>query len=285
MGMKPKVLLTGSTGFVGRHVVNYLLQKNVTLITTSTSNPDLKTYPELKKIKHVKCDLAVSKRNFFDFFEKPDILIHLAWKGLPNYDKPFHFEKNLFNDFAFIKNMVENGLKRVVVSGTCFEYGKKEGCLSEETETMPKTSYAFAKDSLRKMLEQLSRECSFSLLWIRLFYMYGTGQNPKSLLPMLESAIKRGDREFNLAPASIARDYLPIEKVAKNIAELSLKRSITGIINNCSGKPTTIGELAQKKVKELKSNIRLNFGDYPISDREPIAFWGCTKKLKKALKK
>ncbi len=67
-------------------------------------------------------NLDVNK-NYFSYFDNPDLLIHLAWQGLPNYKSLFHFENNLPVHYSFLKNMVVNGLKNMVVTGTCFEYG------------------------------------------------------------------------------------------------------------------------------------------------------------------
>ena len=50
-------------------------------------------------------------------------LVHLAWQNLHNYNNFFHIEKNLLSNFNFIKNLVQNGVNHVLVTGTCFEYG------------------------------------------------------------------------------------------------------------------------------------------------------------------
>jgi len=114
----------------------------------------------------------VQEENYFHFFNEPDLLIHLAWEGLPNYKSLFHFEENLPGHYAFLKNLITHGLSDITVTGTCLEYGLKEGKLSEDMVTNPSNSYAIAKDTLRKFLEQLQSVQPFHLKWVRLFYMY-----------------------------------------------------------------------------------------------------------------
>ena len=71
-----------------------------------------------------------------------------------NYKAAFHVEENLPRHFAFINNLVNNGVADITITGTCFEYGMQEGCLSELMETYPANAYAIAKDLLRRKLEE-----------------------------------------------------------------------------------------------------------------------------------
>ena len=278
-----KILVTGATGFVGRHVINELLKYDHEIIAAVRNKNSL---PELKgKIKVTEFDLDNFQRdkNYFAESGSPDLLIHLAWQGLPNYKSAFHVEKNLPSHSAFLKNMVTNGLQNLVVTGTCFEYGMKDGCLSEDMESDPQNTYAIAKDKLRKFLEDLQLQHSFNLKWIRLFYMYGKGQNPNSLLSQLESALQRGDTVFNMSGGEQLRDYLPIETVAEYMVKIALQNKINGIINCCSGVPIKVKTFVENYLEKNKKKINLNLGYYPYPDYEAMAFWGDNKKLKTVL--
>ena len=278
-----KILITGATGFVGRHVINELLKYDPEIIAAIRNKNSL---PELRgKIKVIEFDLDNFQRdkNYFSESGSPDLLIHLAWQGLPNYKSAFHVEKNLPSHSAFLKNMVTNGLQNLVVTGTCFEYGMKDGCLSEDMESDPQNTYAIAKDKLRTFLEDLQVQQSFNLKWIRLFYMYGKGQNPNSLLSQLESALQRGDTVFNMSGGEQLRDYLPIETVAEYMVKIAHQNKINGIINCCSGVPIKVKTFVENYLEKNKKKINLNLGYYPYPDYEAMAFWGDNKKLKTVL--
>jgi dTDP-6-deoxy-L-talose 4-dehydrogenase (NAD+) len=221
--------------------------------------------------------------DYYTFFNKPDLLIHLAWEGLPNYKSAFHLEENLPRHFQFLKNLVLNGLKDLTVTGTCFEYGMQEGCLSEDLPARPANPYAMAKDKLRLLLSELQVDKPFHFKWVRLFYMYGQGQSPNSLLSQLQLALDRGDKSFNMSPGDQLRDFLDISKVAEYIVAIALQKSETGIINCCSGQPIQVKELVNDYLKKKNRHISLNLGFYPYSDLEPRNFWGDTKKLKTIL--
>ncbi len=279
-----KILVTGATGFVGRHVINELLKFDHQIISTARKST---LHSNNGKVKYTFLDIdnLDKAQNYFSHFDNPDLLIHLAWQGLPNYKSLFHFENNLPSHYSFLKNMVVNGLKNMVVTGTCFEYGIREGCLSEEMISDPQNPYALAKDTLRKFLFELRKKNKFSCKWIRLFYMYGEGQNSNSLLSQLQVALANGEKEFNMSGGEQERDYLPVEKVAEYIVAVALQNEVDGIINCCSGKLIKIKELVTNYLKENNADIKLNPGYYPYTDYEPMSFWGDDTKLNRLLMK
>ncbi len=265
-----KITVTGATGFVGQHVINELLKFDHEIII-ATSHPgkiEQLGWPADLQIVEINLNNLDTEQNYFAKLKHPDILIHLAWQGLPDYKEPFHVEENLPVQYAFLKNLIQHGLQHLVVTGTCFEYGMKEGCLSEDMEAAPTNYYSIAKNELRKSLEELQKQYSFNLKWIRLFYMYGKGQNPNSLLSQLENALKRGDKIFNMSGGEQLRDYLPIEKVAEYIIKIALQNKVAGTINCCSGKPISVKQLVQDYLNEKKATIQLNTGYYPYPEYE-----------------
>jgi len=136
-----KVLVTGATGFIGNYVTEELLKHRFSIVATSILPETGIYFPWLKKVDYIQADLNESREDWFSFFGNPDLLIHLAWEGLPNYQELFHLERNLPNNYFFLKNMIRDGLKKVVVTGTCFEYGMQSGALNEDLETKPDNPY------------------------------------------------------------------------------------------------------------------------------------------------
>ena len=199
-------------------------------------------------------------------------LIHLAWEGLPNYDSKIHLENYNFS-YEFIKSLVAKGLKQVLITGTCFEYGLKNGLKKSNMKTYPHNNYSYSKDLLRKHVHKLRKKFLFSFQWARLFYFYGKGQNENSLLPQLEKAIKKKDKIFNMSMGMQIRDYLNVTEVVQQIISLYSSQKV-GVFNICSGKPITIKKLIKNKIKEKNSKIKLNLGYYPYNDYEPMSFWG-----------
>ena len=283
-GYKLKILVTGSSGFIGNYLIKKLLKdKNNEIIATSRDIEKAKKYEWFSRVKYISYDLnSQEELNLFEYFDKPDKVIHLAWDGLPNYNDLIHIEKNLFNNYNFIKNIISNGLKDITITGTCFEYGLINGCLNEELKTNPSNSYGIAKDSLRKFIEELKKQYDFNYKWIRLFYMYGEGQGEKSLIALLDKAIQNGEKEFNMSGGEQLRDYLNIKDVVKNILLIANQTLYSNqIINCCSGKPISIRQLVENHLDKKNYSMKLNLGYYPYPTYEPMAFWGDNRKLQK----
>lgn len=205
--------------------------------------------------------------------ERHDALLHLAWEGLPHYKELFHIERNLPQSYQFVRQQVLAGTPKVLVLGTCLEYGMAEGALSACRLTDPQNAYALAKDTLHKQLRELAKHNPFDLQWARLFYLHGEGQNPRSFLPLLASALERGDRVFNMSGGEQLRDYLPVEGAATQIVD-GLEKRGSGVFNVCSGEPISLRRLAEEFIARRGSKIELNFGHYPYPDFEPMSFWG-----------
>lgn len=278
-----KILVTGATGFIGNNLVNEILKnQDLEIITSSRSLEKASKFNWFNKTKYIPYDVNEEKTlDLFNYFDKPDKVIHLAWDGLPNYDNLIHIEKNLFNNYRFIKNLVSKGLKDITITGTCFEYGLAEGCLNENLVTNPSNSYGIAKDTLRKTIEELRKQYKFNYKWVRLFYMFGDGQNENSLIASLDKAIKNRETEFNMSKGDQIRDYLHISEVVSNILKISLQSRVDNqIINCCSGKPISVKKFVDQYLEKQKYKMKLNLGYYPYPGHEPMSFWGDTTKLR-----
>jgi nucleoside-diphosphate-sugar epimerase len=275
--------VTGATGFIGNYVIRELLNRNVAVIASATSPQNASEKDWYNKVRFVSHTIGEENKqeNLFEKFKKPDLLIHLAWKGLPNYKHLFHFEEVLPAQYSFLKKLISEGLNDITITGTCLEYGMQEGCLSESQPALPSNPYALAKHTLHCFLEELKKYSSFHLKWVRLFYMFGKGQSPVSILSQLEHALQKGEESFNMSKGNQLRDYLPVEKVAENIVNISLQNKITGAINCCNGSPISIKNLVEQYLQQRQKTIYLNTGYYPYPDYEPKDFWGNNEKLKK----
>lgn len=270
-----KIAVTGATGFIGQHVLKRLSQEPVN-ITAVGRTP--KKWNGIGKF--VEMDLAEIPSKPYAELGHPDILLHLAWEGLPNYHSLHHFETELPRHYSFLKSMIMAGLPHLVVVGTCLEYGMQNGPLTEPLTPNPKTSYGFAKNTLRNQLEYLTAKSkSTELTWARLFYLWGEGQAATSIYPTLSAAVARNDKVFEMSSGEQLRDYMSVVNVADYLVRLSLLSQGVGIINVCSGRPISIRKLVEFWLKENEWNIQLNFGSYPYPDYEPMAFWGDAKKL------
>ena len=277
-----RVLLTGATGFIGHHVLRELSKREgIEVVAVSRRVPEPGQLPMW--VRHVALDIAAPSARDLASLGDTDVLLHLAWSGLPSYKSLHHFETHLGEQYRFLAGLIRAGLPSLVCTGTCFEYGMRSGELDESIVSDPCNSYGFAKDALRQQLDMLRATHPFESTWARLFYMYGDGQPATSLYSQLIAAGERGDASFRMSPGDQLRDFLPVEAVAKYLVGLALDSPGAGIVNVCSGQPTSVRSLAEKWIKQRDWNMALELGHYPYPDYEPMAFWGSTRRLNQIL--
>jgi nucleoside-diphosphate-sugar epimerase len=277
-----RIAVTGANGFLGKNVIRALSENASTdLIAIVRSVTTENTLPT--KITYFEHDLSWPTTDVYERLGKPDVLVHLAWGGLPNYRSLHHIELELPLSYGFIKYMVQAGLSHVLVTGTCYEYGMRNGAMGEEDIPQPANAYALAKDMLRQQLQCLQSFHPFDLTWARLFYMFGEGQSASSLYSQLMSVGKSGADRFPMSPGDQVRDYLPVSEVAEKLATLVLHHKNIGNINICSGQPTTVKQQVEKLMTTHNFDMTLDLGVYPYPDHEPMAFWGDTAKWQRVI--
>ena len=259
--------LIGSEGFVGRAIQRQTGVSN--LECWSHHLPTTKNHFDL---------LDTSTWNDL-LNHEPSCVILLAWPGLPNYQSTFHITRNLPACISLVEGLIGRGLQRLVIAGTCYEYGLQNGPLREDQLTNPHNPYAIAKDCLRRTIASLCDSNDISWRWLRIFYPFGQGQNPNSLLPSLQSAIKDGDISFPLSSGRQLRDFIPVDDVAKQLLFLTSHPSAHGVYNGGSGQAISIREFAEQNICHLRSNIKLDIGHYPDRNDEPLAFWADMNKF------
>jgi dTDP-6-deoxy-L-talose 4-dehydrogenase (NAD+) len=218
-------LVTGVSGFIGKHLIPKLLEKKYQVVAIARNIESIQELEFFSRIQIIQCDLYESYEDIFNNQTDVNILIHLAWQNLPNYKESFHISENLPKNYEFLKAAVDIKIPHILVAGTCLEYGMQSGALSEDLETKPLAAYGIAKDTLRKSLEKLKSEKNFIFQWLRLFYIHGEGQAKNSLLSQLDMAVKNGDEEFKMSIGTQLRDYLSINDVVDNII-LSISRNL-----------------------------------------------------------
>lgn len=265
-----KIAITGATGFIGQHIRNALAKTDhdVVLVVREIEKAGEKTARE----SMVLADLNQDRTDWFELFGKPDVVLHLAWGGLPNYMDDYHFKVELPIQSRFLRALINSGLKKLVVTGTCYEYGMSSGALSEDQETNPNTPYGIAKDNLRKELFELQITKSFDLTWARIFYPYGEGQSEKSLYSQLKSAILL-NQEFSMGSGRQILDFIHVEQVASSLLMMLTGCTGVGVVNLGSGKPQTVADFVKEQIGIFQSDLVPRLGRIPDRDFESVSFW------------
>tara|TARA_B100000686_G_C16772954_1_gene966444 strand:+ start:1640 stop:2551 length:912 start_codon:yes stop_codon:yes gene_type:complete len=235
------ILVTGATGFIGRHCLPMLIDKGYDVHAIS-SNPVFN--PDGLNIKWHQCDLLnINETSHLLNTIAPSKLLHFAW-----YAKPDKYWDSLNNfdwiqaSLHLIKEFHAVGGKRVVVAGTCAEYDWDYGYCSEYlTPLFPDSTYGKCKHALQMLLESFSNQSGLSSAWGRIFYLYGPYENEKRLVSSVITSLK--NKQFaKCSQGLIYRDFLHVKDVANAFIAL-LESNVSGPVNIGSGSPVMIKDL------------------------------------------
>lgn len=281
------IAVTGARGFIGRNVVRSLIRLgvDVTLLVRAKSPSAVELAPlsdsksNLLRVRNI--DLRFRDGDTRAACGTPDVLIHLAWGGLPNYKSQHHLDQEFPMHAEFLSSALASGIPHVLAAGTCFEYGLAEGMLDENLPTMPRTAYAEAKVRLHELLRQAADLASANLTWLRPFYVYGPGQRSTTLWGQLQDAINRGDSEFPMSLGEQGRDYLEVSEMGALIAEIAIRPpGLNSVLNVCSGMATKVQDLVAEWIEARGSAIKPRLGALPYSPDEPMHAYGSLRRLR-----
>lgn len=263
--------MTGATGFVGRNVVRRLLARGYKVISVTTNKA---VSDESKKF------LIGSELVWVDSLETipecvmhGNCIIHCAWNNVRNPTDISHY-MHCAEQMKFILKMASAKPQKIIITGTCYEFGLRAGAVSVDDKTDPNTPYGQTKNFIKEMAFEVLRDVAhIKLVWARLFYVYGSGQHEESFYSQLISALDSNLESFNMSGGEQLYDYMKIDEASDKLVFL-VGVDAPPVVHICNGYPTSLRSLADQIVREHRSNLRLNLGFYPYRKYESIALWG-----------
>ena len=272
--MNNLVLLTGATGFVGRHILRTLLDKgcDVRIVLRDDSRLAEEDRARIHSIIHTEDFFSETEVWLKEALHGVDIVIHAAW--YVEHQDYLSSEENLDcvrGTLNMAKLCVQVGIKRFVGIGTCFEYQVSSQGLSVDTRLAPKFLYSACKASIYLILENIFKN-KIDFLWCRLFYLYGSGENENRLIPYIHAKLNALE-QVNLTDGAQIRDYLDVKIAAQDIVNLAFGKR-AGVFNICSGIGKTIHEIATEIADQYGRQDLLKFGVVPIKNGDPDAVVG-----------
>lgn len=268
-----KVLVTGANGYLGKGVVKQLLDRGHEVVATDYKDDFID-----KRAKIKCCDLF-SVEKPFDYFDTPDIVVHMAWKDGFVHDS-FNHINNLPVHYLFLKKLIDAGIKRVVVLGSMHEVGFFEGSINENTPCNPQSKYGISKNALRRLIEIECQNTHISFQWLRGFYIVGNTSDGCSIFSKIVQAVNKGEKTFPFTQGLNQFDFLDYSIFCQYVADTVSQDEITGIINICSGRPERLADRVERFIEENGYNIRLDYGVFPDRPYDSKAIWGDDYKIR-----
>jgi nucleoside-diphosphate-sugar epimerase len=235
-----RVLVTGATGFIGRHSLAVLLAAGYE-VHAVTIEPPLSD--SLGVLWH-HADL-LDDHQIQDLLDavRPSHLLHFAWYATPG--RYWIASENLQwvqASLALLQGFTRVGGQRVVMAGTCAEYDWNYGFCSEAlTPPAPRMLYGVCKHAVQMMLTRFAQDNQISSAWGRIFFLYGPHERPERLVPTVIRSLLRNEPAL-CTHGNQVRDFLHVQDVASAFVAL-LDSSATGPVNIASGQAIRLKDM------------------------------------------
>lgn len=229
-----KVLILGSSGFVGRNLYEDL-----------HSHFDVYGSRRSKVIIHQRCipfDLDNESTWENVAILKPDVIINASGYGVvkTEHDLETMYRVNYLLPASFFDYVAEHVKSRFIQIGTAFEYDLSFGRLTESTPCRPKTHYGISK---LMMSQYLLNSSSVDFTILRPFGMFGPYENESKFFPYIITAQNRR-KQVALSSGDQIRDYFFVKDLSTFISRIIRKEDLMPQVIN-------IGSNQEKRIKEL----------------------------------
>ena len=267
-----KILVTGATGLIGKELAEPLKKAgfNIFAITIDENNPNNGIHWIKGNLFDENCIKSVMEQI------KPEYLLNLAWCTTGDYLKSDINYKFLNAGINLLKYFKDNGGKRTVFAGTCFEYKFKDSPLKETDELdAEKTVYSFCKNKLREIAEYFCKQNNISFAYGRIFYVYGRNEDKTRLTGMIIDKLSKNE-EVIIKSGHLYKDYMYSKDIAGAFVSL-LDSNVEGSVNICTGKAISIHDFALEIGKQMGKENLIKFKN-ENSNQPPIII-GYAKRL------
>jgi nucleoside-diphosphate-sugar epimerase len=262
-----RVLVTGGTGFIGRHALPLLAERGYDVhAVVPTEAEAARAEPARAHLADLHAPGAAAElvREI-----EPTHLLHMAW-----YVEPGQVWSSLENvrwveaSLALLRAFGETGGKRVLFAGTCSEYGHPpDGICREDTPLVPTNLYGEAKAALGRLALTTAAELDVSAAWARIFFAYGPYEHPRRLVSSVARHLLRGEP----APTSHGhqiRDYLYTADISAALVAL-LADELEGPVNVGSGERISLREIVGRVAEIVGRPDLVEFGAIEPGPNEP----------------
>jgi UDP-glucose 4-epimerase len=287
MSVPPRLLVTGAGGFVGAAVARLAVARGHEVVAA------VGPQSRLDRLAPVARELTVARADVTDAdalaaavaAARPEVCIHLAAAGavVREDDIELLLATNALAPARLARALADAGCTRLVTAGSSSEYGTPTGPMDEADACDPDDAYGVAKLAGGLLARVVAHEHGLQSAHLRLFSVYGPGEDPRRLVPSVVHALLSG-RPLELTPGEQVRDFVYVDDVAEALLDAAVRPGVDGVTANVgTGVQTTVRDLCLKVADLTGGHELLRFGARPYRPGERFSWQAATEHAASAL--
>jgi UDP-glucose 4-epimerase len=258
--MKKRCLVTGASGFIGSHLVDYLVKKKYSVILFDQKSPQLKIKNQKFYLSGIKNFKTLDKAT-----KKIDILFHFAASADLNEsnDKPFlAIEDNINGTVNVLKACVKNKIKKIIFASSIYSVSEQGGI------------YSTTKLASEMIIERICKKYDIKFVILRFGTVYGERANKFNTVKNFIDEAKRNKNIFRNTQGKEIRSYINVKDVVKIVFLLNQKKYENGYYNIFGNQKITVKNLLNRIKKKIpgteifyskKDNRKYNYKTNPFT--------------------
>ncbi len=291
---KPKILITGSAGFMGSHLYDQLFDFGYEVYGVDDLSGGFLRNVSQKKF-FTKLDLRdrAITANYIEKI-KPDIIFHLAadaTEGRSQFTPFSAIDRNMVAYTNLLIPAIKNGLKKMILTSSMSVYGKQQTPFNESMIPQPEDVYGASKAAMEKITQVLSNVYGFGYVIIRPHNVYGPRQNLsdpyRNVIGIFINRLLHGKNFYIYGDGRQKRAFSYIGDVIPAMIKAAFSKKCEGkIINIGSDEVTYLKDLARIITEEFlgSKNIPNQFKPENLPDRpQEVKYAYCSHRIAKEL--
>jgi len=222
-----RTFITGATGFIGQYLTRRLAKSGAEVWAGVFPNEAPWRVEALPpQVRRLPLDMQDGESVAHAVARcQPEVVFHLAAAGVtdPGVDPITALKVNVAGTVHLLKALDGRGVRRIVLVGTCYEYGAREAVEGLD----PFNFYAASKVAAWAFARAWWRTSGLPVVVVRPFQVYGPGQPPHTLVPAAVRAALAGE-DFPMTPGEQKRDFVYVQDVAKGLLAAATAPAVEG---------------------------------------------------------
>lgn len=272
--MSKKIFISGGTGFIGSHLIEYLLKKKYSISTLVEYNSfnnwgwlDTLSKKQLDKISIFSGDIK-QQNDVLRSMQSCDSVIHLASLiAIPySYKSPkSYIDTNVIGTLNILEASKQLKIKKIIHTSTSEVYGTaKYVPIDENHPIQTQSPYAASKSAADQLAYSFYKSFNLPIVTLRPFNTYGPRQSARAVIPSMIVQILNGKKKINVGSLTPTRDFNYVHDICDAFYRALISENINGKVINIGSNfeisirdtLTLISEILNINIKTIKSKER-----------------------------